>query len=137
MVPGLVSVVIPTYNRPDYLSQAVQSVLAQAYPHIELVIVDDGSTDGGAAAKEVLKPYLSSPTNSPKVVYEYQENQGIGGAVNRGLALAQGEYIQRLDDDDRLLPEKIARSVEVLRANPSAGLIATGYYLIDAQGKRY
>ena len=56
--------------------------------------------------------------------------------MNRGLGLAQGEYIQRLDDDDRLLPEKIARSIEVFQAHPEVGLVATGYYHIDAAGKR-
>lgn len=139
MIPGLVSVIIPTYNRPNYLQEAVDSVFAQTYPSIEILVIDDGSADGGALTKAALKPYLSPDLSSaqmPKVTYLYQKNGGLVSAVNRGLALARGEYIQRLDDDDRLLPEKIARSVEVFQAQPAVGLVATGYYHIDAAGKR-
>jgi hypothetical protein len=133
MTPGFVSVIIPTFNRPNYLPLAVESVLAQTYPQIELIIVDDGSLHEGAETKKALSPYLCTP----HVTYVYHENRGIGATVNRGLAMAAGEYIQRLDDDDRLLPEKIAQSVKVFSANPSVGLVATGYYLIDENGKRY
>ena len=136
MIPGLVSVIIPTYNRPDYLREAVGSVCAQTYPSIEILIIDDGSLDGGAHTKSALKPYLSPDLQPSKVTYLYQENAGLVSAVNRGLDLARGEYIQRLDDDDRLLPEKIARSVEVFEAQPEVGLVATGYYHINTTGKR-
>ncbi len=136
MIPGLVSVIIPTYNRPDYLREAVESVLAQTYPLIEILIIDDGSSDEGAVTKSALKQYLSTDFQLPKVTYLYQKNSGLVSAVNRGLGLAQGEYIQRLDDDDRLLPEKIARSVELFQACPAVGLVATGYYQIDATGRR-
>ena len=136
MIPGLVSVIIPTYNRPNYLREAVDSVFAQTYPSIEILVIDDGSSAGGAATKSALKPYLSADTRMPKITYLYQENCGLVSAVNRGLTLARGEYIQRLDDDDRLLPEKIARSVEVFQAQPAVGLVATGYYHIDAAGRR-
>ena len=139
MILGLVSVIIPTYNRPNYLREAVDSVFAQTYPFIEILIIDDGSSEGGALTKSALKPYLSANSLSPrrpKVTYLYQKNCGLVPAVNRGLALAQGEYIQRLDDDDRLLPEKIARSVEVFQAHPAVGLVATGYYHIAATGGR-
>ena len=139
MIPRLVSVIIPTYNRPNYLREAVDSVLAQTYPFIEISVIDDGSSDGGALTKSALKPYLSANSLSPrkpKITYLYQKNRGLVSAVNRGLGLAQGEYIQRLDDDDRLLPEKIARSIEVFEACPEVGLVATGYYHIDAAGKR-
>ena len=139
MIPGLVSVIIPTYNRPDYLREAVDSVFAQTYPSIEILVIDDGSADRGAATKSALKPYFSpdlSSSRRPKVAYLYQKNGGLVSAVNRGLTLARGEYIQRLDDDDRLLPEKISRSVEVFQAQPAVGLVATGYYHIDAAGKR-
>jgi len=125
---GLVSVIISTLNRPSYLIQAVQSVMAQTYPDIELIIVDDGSENGGEANREILKPYLSSLT------YTYQENQGIGGAVNKGLSLAKGEFIQRLDDDDTLAEEKIEKSVKVFKDNPSVGLVATGYHVTDESG---
>ena len=136
MIPGLVSVIIPTYNRPNYLREAVDSVFVQTYPSIEILVIDDGSSDEGVRTKSALKPYLSADPQTPKVTYLYQKNSGLVPAVNRGLGLARGEYIQRLDDDDRLLPEQIARSVEVFRAYPAVGLVATGYYHIDAAGKR-
>ena len=136
MIPGLVSVIIPTYNRPDYLREAVESVLAQTYPSTEVLIIDDGSSDEGTTTKSALQPYLSGNHQTPKVTYLYQKNGGLVCAVNRGLTLARGEYIQRLDDDDRLLPEKIARSVEVFQARLAVGLVATGYHHIDATGKR-
>ena len=136
MIPGLVSVIIPTYNRPDYLREAVESVFAQTYPRIEILIIDDGSVADGVRTRSVLKPYLSPDLQSPKVTYLYQKNSGLVSAVNRGLGLARGEYIQRLDDDDRLLPEKISRSVELFRACPEVGLVATGYYQVDAAGQR-
>ena len=139
MIPGLVSVIIPTYNRSNYLREAVDSVLTQTYPSIEILIIDDGSSDGGSRTKSTIEPYLSPDSSSsqmPQVTYLYQANRGLVSAVNRGLALARGEYIQRLDDDDRLLPEKIARSVEVFQARPAVGLVATGYYYINAAGQR-
>ena len=138
MIPGLVSVIIPTYNRPDYLREAVESVFAQTYPAIEILIIDDGSADGGAIrTKSALKPYLSGESpDLPKLPICIRKTPDWSPAVNRGLTLAQGEYIQRLDDDDRLLPEKIARSVELFQAHPEVGLVATGYYHIDAAGKR-
>ena len=139
MIPGLVSVIVPTYNRPDYLREAVESVFAQTYPFIEILVIDDGSSDRGAHTKSALQPYLSTDSllpRNPKVTYLYQKNCGLVRSVNRGLALAQGEYIQRLDDDDRLLPEKIARSVEVFQSCPEVGLVATGYHHINAAGQR-
>ena len=139
MIPGLVSVIIPTYNRSDYLREAVESVFAQTYPLIEVLIIDDGSSDAGAHTKSALKRYLSPDSLSPqmpKVTYLYQKNSGLVSAVNRGLGLARGEYIQRLDDDDRLLPEKISRSVEVFQSCPEVGLVATGYHHINAVGQR-
>ena len=131
-MPKLASVIIPTHNRPNYLQQAIESVLCQTYPHCEIIVVDDGSDSEGAATKRALLPYLSMPN----FTYIYQDRKGVGNAVNRGLVLSQGEYIQRLDDDDRLLPEKIARSVEVFQAHLEVGLVATGYYHINTAGRR-
>lgn len=127
---SLVSAIIPTFNRPSYLPEAVESVLDQTHPEIELIVVDDGSEDRGEATKKVLKPYL------PYLTYVYQEHQGIGAAVNKGLALAKGEFIQRLDDDDKLEKEKVEKCAEVFKENPNVGLVATGYHIIDEAGTR-
>ncbi len=130
MEKGLVSVIIPTYNRPTFLSQAIESVLEQTYPDIELIVVDDGSENDGQGTLDALKPYMS------RMTYAYQENRGVGAAVNKGLSLANGEFIQRLDDDDMLVREKVEKCVDVFQANPRVGLVATGYHVIDESGNR-
>ena len=126
---NLVSVIIPTFNRSTYLSEAIDSVIDQTYQNIEIIVVDDGSDNDGEATKEVLKPYMDSLT------YIFQQNQGIGAAVNKGLSLARGEFIQRLDDDDLLEKEKIEKSVEAFQRNPNAGIVVTGCHVIDEQRK--
>lgn len=130
MEKSLVSVIIPTFNRPYFLCEAVESVIEQTYPKIEIIVVDDGSENGGEKTVEALKPYLS------KLTYVYQKNQGIGAAVNKGLSQASGEYIQRLDDDDKLEKEKIEKCVKVLQEKPNVGLVATGYKIIYEEENR-
>ncbi len=94
----LVSVVIPTYNRPDFVCEAIDSVLAQNYTNFEIVVVNDGSKDNTA---EVLKKY------SEPVRVINKENGGLASARNRGIEESRGELIAFLDDDDRWLPNKL------------------------------
>ena len=115
--PGVVSTIIAVYNRPRLLVEAIESVLAQTYRPIEIVIVDDGSTDDTAA---VATAYAA---RHPDVIqYLWQPNGGHPRAMNTGLLAASGEFIQFLDSDDLLLPEKYARQVEGLRAHPECGI---------------
>ncbi|MDX1931944.1 MAG: glycosyltransferase family 2 protein [Capsulimonadales bacterium] len=86
----LVSVIIPTYNRRDLVQQAIESVRRQTYPHVEIIVVDDGSVDGTA---DILR-------NIPDIHFIRQKNQGQAGARNTGLAVARGQYISTLDSDD-------------------------------------
>lgn len=103
----LVSVVIPTYNRRRLLEEAVQSCLHQAYPSIEIIIIDDGSTDGtDALVKERMANVWAG-----RVQYYSQAHAGASAARNRGLAVAGGEFVQFLDSDDVLLPRKIELQV--------------------------
>ena len=114
-----------------YLSRpALTGNGSMTYKKIELIVVDDGSENGGEKTVEALKPYLS------KLTYVYQKNQGIGAAVNKGLSMASGEYIQRLDDDDKLEKEKIEKCVKVLQEKPNVGLVATGYHIIYEEENR-
>ncbi|MBI3999274.1 MAG: glycosyltransferase [Candidatus Omnitrophica bacterium] len=113
----LVSVIIPTYNREHLLVDAVESVLSQTFKDYELIVVDDGSTDG---TEEIIKRKYDG-----KIRYFKQENQGISGARNRGIREAKGEYIAFLDSDDLWLPEKLEKQVAFLDSHPEVGLICT------------
>lgn len=117
MRPGVVSTVITVYNRPRLLSDAVNSVIAQTYRPIEIIIVDDGSTDDtGAVGRGFEARY-------PDIVrYVHQANQGPAAASNHGLRLISGEFVQFLDSDDLLMPDKFARQVAGLRAHPECGI---------------
>lgn len=105
-----VSVIIPTYNRKGLLGEAVQSCLDQTWPDIEILIVDDGSTDG---TENFVREQLGGPWGG-KVQYLKQENSGASAARNKGLELAKGEYIQFLDSDDLLFENKIALQIAQL-----------------------
>jgi GT2 family glycosyltransferase len=122
--PGLVSIVIPTYNRAYIIGQAIESVLAQTYDNVEVVVVDDGSTDDTAA---VVGRY------GPKVRYIRQANAGVSAARNRGLREARGEFLALLDSDDAWLPWKAEAQVAVLRAFPDVGMVWTDMVAVDAQ----
>jgi glycosyltransferase involved in cell wall biosynthesis len=111
--PALVSTIIPVHNRPALLREAVASVLAQTYRPIEIVIVDDGSTDDTAAVADELARLSSIP-----ILVIRQANAGPGAARQRGLDQAKGSFIQFLDSDDLLLPPKFAAQVEALQRQP-------------------
>lgn len=113
----LVTTIIPVHNRASLLREAVTSVLAQSYQSLEVIIVDDGSTDDTAhAARELAEAH-------PGLVHVlWQANAGPGAARNLGLQHARGEFIQYLDSDDLLEPRKFEWQVAALRAHPHAGL---------------
>ncbi|MCK6480548.1 MAG: glycosyltransferase [Planctomycetes bacterium] len=123
--PVRVTAVTPAYNRARYLPACIESVLAQGFPGLEHVIVDDGSTDG---TPEVVGPYLD------RVRYERRENRGQSAAWNRCLELARGEYVAFLDSDDAWLPGKLARQIPMLDADPGAGMLYAAVRYIDADG---
>jgi glycosyltransferase involved in cell wall biosynthesis len=106
MIKGLVSVIIPTYNRADYVVEAIRSAQAQTYPSMQIIVVDDGSGDD--TARRVAEV--------GGVEYHYQRHGGQGAARNHGLRLARGEYIASLDSDDLWDEDFLARSVECLEA---------------------
>jgi glycosyltransferase involved in cell wall biosynthesis len=105
----LVSVVVPTYNYSKYIAQAIESVLAQTYPNIEIVVIDDGSTDDTAS---IVGKFGN------KIHYHFQANQGLSAARNRGIELSSGTYIQFLDSDDKLGAQSIETKVRHLNQNP-------------------
>jgi glycosyltransferase involved in cell wall biosynthesis len=116
MTPGLVSTIIPVWNRARMLREAVGSVLAQTYRPIEVIIVDDGSTDDTAAVADALA------AEHAEVRVIHQENAGVGAAREAGQLAARGEFIQYLDSDDLLAPRKVELQVAGLRAHPECGV---------------
>ena len=129
MQSGCVSTIIPVFNRPLMLCQAVESVLAQAYRPIEIIIVDDGSTDStGARAHSLAASW-------PSTIRVLQTpNSGPGLAREAGRRVAQGEFIQYLDSDDLLSPAKFEVQVAALRDNPDCGITYGYTRLIDENG---
>ena len=119
--PGLVSTVIPVYNRCDMLKEAVQSVLSQTYRPVEIVIVDDGSTD---QTPQIIDGLAREWPSEIRVIH--QDNRGPGLAREAGRLIAKGEFIQYLDSDDALLPQKFELQVTGLRQNPYCG-VSYGY----------
>ncbi len=113
----LVSVVIPCYNYGRFLSEALESILAQTYTSWECIIVDDGSTDN---TKEIAHQYTSGDS---RFQYIYQKNQGLAGARNAALKQSKGEYIQFLDADDMLERDKLALQVPIFKTNHHIDLV--------------
>ncbi|MBE9061258.1 glycosyltransferase [cf. Phormidesmis sp. LEGE 11477] len=109
----LVSVIIPCYNAERWLNEAIDSCLAQSYQPIEIIVIDDGSTD---SSLDILKSYNSSSSRKAdqRILFETGPNRGGNYSRNRGFALSKGQYIQFLDADDYLLPKKIEKQVEFL-----------------------
>src|SRR4029077_15525036 len=108
-VEGLVSAIIPVHNRPTQLREAVESVLAQTYRPVEIIIVDDGSTDETGREAEA----LAEAHSEVRVIH--RQNGGAGAARETGRLAARGEFIQYLDSDDLLLPTKFELQVAGLR----------------------
>ncbi len=126
-VTGLVSVLIPTYNRKELLRQAIASCLSQTYDKIEVIVVDDGSTDGTeAAVKEILSPGMCV------IRYVQQYRQGPSAARNRGLLESQGEFIQYLDSDDILQSDKLELDVYELNREAEIGVVYSRTAYVDS-----
>ena len=116
---SLVSIIIPTYNNANTICRSVDSCINQTYKNIEIIVIDDGSTDN---TKEVLSRY----SLDGRFKYIYQENQERSAARNHGLDVARGEYIQFLDSDDEIYPTKIEKQINFLDANPEYFLVYCG-----------
>lgn len=125
VLPPQISVVIPAYNCDRYLGVAIDSALAQTQCQVEVIVIDDGSTDQTA---QVLKQYGN------QIRALAQANGGVAVARNHGIALAQGDWIAFLDADDYFLPGKLAAQLAVAAANPRLGIVHSGWQRISAKG---
>ena len=123
------SVIIPLYNKAPYIRKALESVLAQTYADYELIIIDDGSTDGSAETAEAIlqDPASRLIASSPHRLIR-QANSGVSAARNNGVALSHGEYLAFLDADDWWEPTYLERMAQLITDYPEAGLYASNYY---------
>ncbi len=126
----LVSVILPCYDAARFLRQALDSLLAQTYRHLEILTIDDGSRDG---TLEILREYAQRDERIRVLVNE--ENLGLISTLNRGVAEAHGELIARMDADDVATPARLERQVETLARRPEVGAVSSGYVFIDDQGR--
>lgn len=110
----IVSVVIPTFNREQVLERAIKSVLDQSYQNIELIVIDDGSTDN---TKDICSKF--------DLKYLYQKNKGVSSARNLGIQNSNGEFISFLDSDDEWHPTKLKKQIELMNLNPELNFIHT------------
>jgi GT2 family glycosyltransferase len=124
----LVSVIMPTYNRAYCLPRAIDSILVQTHTQVEVIVIDDGSTDGTRGLVVGLYGH------DPRVKYIYQQNTGVTGARNRGLALTQGDYIALLDSDDVWMPWKLALQLACFRHCPQVGMVWTDMQAVSPDG---
>lgn len=129
MTKPVVSVVMGVYNGGDRLAPTVESVLAQEDVDLELVVVDDGSTDDSGA---ILEGYSRRDV---RVRLVRQENRGLTRALMRGCAEARGDFIARQDCADRYLPGRLARTIDVLHANPGVDLVSCGVRVLGPAGE--
>ena len=120
------SVIIPTYDYERFLKNSIDSVLHQTWRDIEIIVVDDGSTDG---TRKIAESYGKS------VTYIYQQNKGVTAAMNNGAKRAKVEFICFLSSDDMYMPEIIARQLSVFNDNPQVELVYTDYYYVNGQGQ--
>lgn len=125
----LVSVITPSYNSKDYLADTVNSVLAQNYSNIEIIVIDDNSMDG---SDKIIKK-LASTDKRVKTIF-LDKNKGAGVARNCGIEICKGKYISFLDSDDLWHPDKIKKQILFMQEN-KRHLTYTNYYKIDESGK--
>jgi GT2 family glycosyltransferase len=121
------SVVIPSYNHAVYIGKAVESVLSQTQPDLELIVVDDGSTDNSL---EVLSHF-----SDPRLRVIEQANQGAHAAINRGLEASSGNTLAILNSDDFYHPQRLEKAAVAFAADPQLGLVGSYIEIIDSQGK--
>ena len=126
MSDARISAVITTFNRRELVAGAIRSALAQTLPVRQLIVVDDGSTDGTAAALE--------SEFGRRVEYVWQENAGVSAARNRGLSMADGDYVALLDSDDRWHPDKCRLQAAWLEERPDYGMVLCDVRRVDARG---
>jgi len=126
----LVSIVIPVYNGSNYLASAINSALAQTYKNVEIIVVNDGSTDGGAT-EALAKSY------GDRIKYYYKENGGVATALNFAISVMEGNYFSWLSHDDEYLPSKVQAQIDFSRKlDIRDSIIYSGFEIIDEDSRK-
>ncbi len=123
MTVPLVSVIIPTYNGSRFIRETIQSVIGQSYSKIEIIVIDDGSTDN--------TPDIVKSINDPRLIHIQQANSGVSMARNRGIDISRGDYIAFLDHDDVWLPHKLERQLQLFKEDPNIAMVYADTFIID------
>ncbi|HEX7809479.1 MAG TPA: glycosyltransferase family 2 protein, partial [Thermoanaerobaculia bacterium] len=127
-LPADVSVLLPVWNGERFLAEAVESVLRQTHESLELIVIDDGSSDGSLAIAEEFA------ARDSRVVVIHTPHRGLPSALNAGTAVARGRYVARMDADDVSLPTRLARQTEYLDANIDVVAVGSAVEVIDETG---
>lgn len=130
-----IDVIIPCFNTGRYLREAIDSVLAQTYLPVKLIVVNDGSTDNSG---EIIDSYLNTYKGPVEIIHHRQQNAGLSAARNAGLARSTSEFVALLDADDYWMPDKLKLQVEVFESGtiPDLGLVYIQHELMDETGNR-
>lgn len=128
MSPPLVTVLMPVYNGAPFLGEAISSVLAQSFIDFELLIIDDGSTDNSA---ELIRSHADERVR----LIRNDRNLGLIASLNKGIDLAKGSFIARMDADDRMHPERLAKQITTMLADPGIAVLATYVEFINTDGE--
>lgn len=123
-----ISVIMPAYNGEQYLQEAIQSILDQTEKNFEFVIINDGSTDN-------TWKMLKNNSDTRIRLFQNEKNIGLAGSLNKGLALARGMYITRMDADDIALPKRFEKQIAYLECHPEVGVLGSQMMITDAKGK--
>lgn len=124
-----VSAIMSVYNGEKYLRKAIESILTQTFEDFEFIAINDGSAD---STPKMLAGYEEK---DPRIKVIHQCNLGLTRSLNKGIQMAQGEYVARLDADDVALPERLEKQLQFMEDNPHVGVLGTAYYEIDAHGQ--
>lgn len=126
IVPS-VSILLPVYNGAEYLRRAIDSLLGQSFTDFELIILNDGSTD---SSQDIIDSYSDS-----RIVRVHHDNMGLHRTLNKGLSIAKGKYICRMDQDDIAAPDRLEMQISFLDSNPEVGLVGSTSWLAEIDGE--
>lgn len=129
----LVSVIIPAYNHEKYVQESIESIIAQTYGNIELVIIDDGSTD--STWQKIQEMREKCEKRFTRVHFETKENEGLCSTLNKLLFIAQGEFVYFMASDDKAKPQAIEKEVTFLKNKSKYALVVGNNEIIDSEGK--